>query len=116
VFVALVGRGPWLALAALGWFMVTFKMGTDNVLGVSLRQRLTPDALLGRMNAAFRFLLTGAVAVGSATGGLVGELTSVRTALWVGGACMALSFLPVFLSPVRVRQEMPQQRSELVKV
>ncbi|MBT2511552.1 MFS transporter [Streptomyces sp. ISL-98] len=75
-------------------------MGIDNVLGVSLRQRLTPDALLGRMNATFRFMLTGAVCVGSAMAGAIGEFAGVHIALWVGGSCLALAFLPVFLSPV----------------
>jgi predicted MFS family arabinose efflux permease len=87
-----------------------FKIGTDNVLGVSLRQRMTPDELLGRMNATFRFLLTGVLAVGAAVSGLLGELAGVRGALWVGAAVMAVAFLPVFLSPVRSRRELPQEQ------
>ncbi|MGW1887036.1 MFS transporter [Streptomyces sp. NPDC001970] len=107
--IPLVDRGPWLWLAAAGWLLATFKMGIDNVLGVSLRQGLTPDPLLGRMNATFRFMLTGALAVGSALAGLIGEFAGVRTALWVGGGCLTLAFLPVFLSPVRTRRELPRQ-------
>lgn len=104
-----VDRGSWLWLAGAGWLVVTFKVGVDNVLGVSLRQHLTPGALLGRMNATFRFMLTGAIAVGSAVAGVLGEYAGLRTALWVGGCCLALSFLPVFLSPVRKRRALPQQ-------
>ncbi|MGW2564194.1 MFS transporter [Streptomyces sp. NPDC001514] len=107
--IPLIDRGPWLWLAGAGWLLATFKMGIDNVLGVSLRQRLTPDPLLGRMNATFRFMLTGALAVGSALAGLIGEFAGVRTALWVGGCCLTLAFLPVFLSPVRTRHELPLQ-------
>ncbi|WKX70612.1 MFS transporter [Streptomyces sp. XD-27] len=107
--IPLIDQGLWLWLAGAGWLLATFKMGIDNVLGVSLRQRLTPDPLLGRMNATFRFMLTGAVAIGSAAAGLIGELAGVRTALWVGGGCLALAFLPVFLSPVRTRTDLPQQ-------
>ncbi|MGW6740699.1 hypothetical protein ACWGDX_08130 [Streptomyces sp. NPDC055025] len=59
-------RGPWLILAGTGWLPAMFKVGMDNVLGVSPRQRMTAHSLLGRMNAAFRFLLTGALAVGEA--------------------------------------------------
>ncbi|MFE7773412.1 MFS transporter [Streptomyces sp. NPDC057445] len=109
LLIPLVDRGPWFWLASAGWLLSTFKMGVDNVLGVSLRQRLTPDPLLGRMNATFRFMLTGAVAVGSAVAGLVGEFAGVHTALWAGGCCLALAFVPVFLSPVRGRRELPQQ-------
>ncbi|MFF5287175.1 hypothetical protein [Streptomyces sp. NPDC013171] len=42
------------------------RTGTADVLGVSLRQRLTPADLLGRMNATFRFLLTGSMAAAAA--------------------------------------------------
>lgn len=106
-----IDRGSWLWLAGAGWLLYTFKIGVDNVLGVSLRQRLTPDPLLGRMNATFRFMLTGAIAVGSAVAGLIGEFAGLRVALWTGAGCLALAFLPVFLSPVRRRQELPGQEA-----
>ncbi|MFI1394663.1 MFS transporter [Streptomyces sp. NPDC020681] len=109
LLIPLIDRGPWLWLAGAGWVLATFKMGMDNVLGVSLRQRLTPDPLLGRMNATFRFMLTGALAVGSAAAGVIGEFAGVHTALWVGGCCLATAFLPVLLSPVRNRRELPLQ-------
>ncbi|WP_405731110.1 MFS transporter [Streptomyces sp. NBC_01537] len=109
LLVPLVDRGPWLLLAGTGWLLCLFKTGMDNVLGVSLRQRMTPDALLGRMNATFRFLLTGALAIGAALSGLIGQLATVHTALWTGGGILAVAFLPVFLSPVRTHRELPQQ-------
>ncbi|MFD9391010.1 MFS transporter [Streptomyces sp. NPDC060000] len=110
LLVPLIGRGPWLWIAGAAWVLTLLKTGVDNVLGVSLRQRMTPDALLGRMNATFRFVLTGALAVGAAVSGLIGELAGVRVALWVGAVLLAVNFLPVFLSPVRTRRELPQQR------
>lgn len=109
LLVPLVGSGYRLWLAGVAWSLVTFKMGVDNVLGVTLRQRLTSDPLLGRMNATFRFILTGVTAVASAVAGLLGELAGVRTTLWAGGCCLALAFLPVFLSPVRTRRVLPAQ-------
>ncbi|MEU4469405.1 MFS transporter [Streptomyces sp. NPDC024017] len=105
--VALIGEGPWLWVAGAGWLAVMTKTGIDNVLGVTLRQHLTPDPLLGRMNATFRFLLTGALAIGSALGGLVGQAAGVRTAVWAGAICLAGAFLPVFCSPVRTLRELP---------
>ncbi|MBO1419594.1 MFS transporter, partial [Streptomyces sp. FH025] len=107
LLVPLIGGGPWLPLAGAGWLLVSLKTGMDNVLGVSLRQRTTPDALLGRMNATFRFLLTGALAIGSALSGLFGELLGPRTTLWLGGAVLATAFLPVYLSPLRTRRRPP---------
>lgn len=112
LLVPLVDRGPGVWLAGTGWLLAMFKTGMDNVLGVSLRQRMTPDALLGRMNATFRFLLTGALAIGAAVAGVLGEVTTVRATLWAGGTVLAAAFLPVFLSPVRARRELPDDGPE----
>jgi len=109
LLIPLVGNGPWLWLAALGWVLAMVKTGMDNVLGVSLRQRLTSYALLGRMNATFRFLLTGAFAIGGVFAGLIGEFAGGRAALWTGGVILALAFVPVLFSPVRVRRALPAQ-------
>ncbi|MFD7323672.1 MFS transporter [Streptomyces sp. NPDC059875] len=109
LLVPLIGHGPWLWIAGAGWLLAMFKTGIDNVLGVSLRQRMTPDVLLGRMNATFRFLLTGALAIGAAVAGLLGELVGIHPTMWVGGALLATAFLPVFLSPVRRRRTLPPQ-------
>ncbi|MFC8273556.1 MFS transporter [Streptomyces sp. NPDC057271] len=109
LLVPLVGHGPWLWVAGAGWLCAMFKTGMDNVLGVSLRQRMTPDVLLGRMNATFRFLLTGAIAIGAAISGLLGELVGLHVTLWVGGSLLACAFLPVFLSPVRTRRALPAE-------
>ncbi|WP_151774146.1 MFS transporter [Streptomyces abyssomicinicus] len=109
--IALIGDGPWLWVAGAGWLAAMTKAGIDNVLGVSLRQHLTQDPLLGRMNATFRFLLTGALAVGAALGGLVGQAAGLRAAVWAGALCMAGAFLPVFCSPVRALRELPAATS-----
>ncbi|MFJ4830424.1 MFS transporter [Streptomyces sp. NPDC088747] len=113
LLVPLVDRGFWLFVAGAGWFLAMFKVGMDNVLGVSLRQRMTADSLLGRMNATFRFLLTGALAIGAAISGVLGELIGVHATLWVGGAFVATAFIPVFLSPVRTRRELPEQQQTI---
>ncbi|MEV0532040.1 MFS transporter [Kitasatospora sp. NPDC050463] len=107
LLVPLIGDGARLYVAGFGWLLLLFKTGMDNVLGVSLRQRMTPDALLGRMNATFRFLLTGALAVGAALAGLLGELAGLHPTLWLGGALLATAFLPVYLSPIRTRRLLP---------
>lgn len=103
------GPGPWLWVAGAGWFLSTCKAGVGNVLGVTLRQQSTPDPMLGRMNATFRFLLTGALAVGSLVAAVVGEFWGVRAALWAGGGLLAVAWLPVVLSPLRTRREMPAE-------
>ncbi|NUT92830.1 MAG: MFS transporter [Saccharothrix sp.] len=105
--VPFVDRGPLLYLAAASWFVTTVKVGVDNVIKVSIRQSATPPDLLGRMNATFRFLLTGALSIGAALAGVLGDLTGPRTALWVGAAGLALVWLPISLSPVRNLRDLP---------
>ncbi|WP_084963642.1 MFS transporter [Thermoactinospora rubra] len=99
--VPLLDRGAGMWVAALGWFVLTYRAGLNNVLLISFRQRVTPDAMLGRMNATMRLLFMGAVGVGGLLGGLIGELWGVRAALWAGAAVCALSWLPIWRSPIR---------------
>ena len=49
-----------------------------NVVTVSLRQRITPDRLLGRMNAAYRLVGWGTMPVGAALGGFLAEVLGLR--------------------------------------
>jgi predicted MFS family arabinose efflux permease len=49
-----------------------------NVVAVSLRQRITPDRLLGRVNAGYRLLAWGTMPVGAALGGLSAETLGLR--------------------------------------
>ncbi|GGK22129.1 MFS transporter [Pilimelia terevasa] len=107
LLVPLVGRGGWLWLAGVCWLLVTYRVGVANVLLVSFRQRVTPDRLLGRMNATMRFVFTGALAVGAGLAGLVGEFASARAALWTGAAILAVAWLPIFLSPLRRMRDLP---------
>jgi len=105
--VPLVGHGVWLWLAGLGWGLTSVKVGIDNVIKVSFRQRATPDALLGRMNATFRFLLMGALTVGGALAGLLGAYAGARSVLWLGAAVPAVSWLLLYCSPLRRMRALP---------
>jgi MFS family permease len=49
-----------------------------NVITVSLRQRITPDRLLGRMNASYRLVGWGTVPLGAALGGALAEALGLR--------------------------------------
>ncbi|WBB69460.1 MFS transporter [Micromonospora sp. WMMD812] len=107
LLVALIGTGPMVWLAGVGWLALAWRTGIGNVIGVSLRQSVTPDALLGRMNATFRFLLTGALTVGAAIAGLLAQYVDVRTSLLVGAVANGLTWLPVLCSPLRALHRPP---------
>ncbi len=101
-----VGALPiWVATA--GWLVLTAQVGVNNVINVSFRQAVTPDRLLGRMNATFRFLLTGAVAVGAALAGVLGQVVSPRAALLAGAVLIAFVWVPIFFSALRGLRELP---------
>ena len=110
LLVAFVGRGPWLWVAAASWLVLFYRIGSDNVLLVSLRQRITPDHLLGRMNATMRFVMTGALAVGAALAGAIGQYADVRTAVRVAAVGLALSWVPRAFSPMRLSRRRPPVR------
>ncbi|MFF0476878.1 MFS transporter [Streptomyces sp. NPDC004284] len=88
-------------LQGLGWTaFMTFR-----ITAVSLRQRLTPAPLLGRVNATFRFLAWGSMPFGALAGGLVGQYAGVRAALWTGAVGELLAVAPLLLVLMRGRRE-----------
>ncbi|MFI6992569.1 MFS transporter [Nonomuraea wenchangensis] len=99
LLVPFVGWSVWISAAA--WSILSFRTGVNNVLLVSFRQKVTPDPMLGRMNATMRLILMGAVGVGGLLAGLLGEVWGIGTAMWAGAALMALSWIPIWLSPLR---------------
>jgi MFS family permease len=89
------------ALTTSGWvvgagFVVTgVSTIVWNVIVVSLRQRISPDHLLGRVNAGYRLLAWGSMPLGALLGGTLGELFGVRAVflLAAGGQLLALPLL-----------------------
>lgn len=64
-----------------------------NVITVSLRQRITPDRLLGRMNSTYRLLGWGTMPIGAALGGAIAEWAGLRATF----AVAALIHVPLLL-------------------
>ncbi|MEN8656123.1 MFS transporter [Streptomyces sp. 21So2-11] len=134
-----IGQGPviWLAplvtcpLAALmplahpGWSVAVAAIGLAalSLGGVvrfvtqsSFQQALTPDQLLGRMNATARFVSWGGIPLGGFLGGALGSMFGATTTLWIGTVGMMMSMLPNFLSPLRRMRDLPQGEGlELVR-
>jgi len=66
-------------------FLLSTAGGTIYVItGLSLMQTLTPERLLGRMNASRRFIVFGSIPLGSLTGGVLASWIGLRPTLWVG--------------------------------
>jgi MFS family permease len=99
-------------LGGVGLIVLSLGAVVYNVTQVSFRQRLTPDRLLGRMNATVRFVVWGVFPIGSLAGGALGSLLGARTTLWIGAGAACLAFLPVLLSPLRNMRDLPQPEPE----
>ena len=107
--VPLAGGPAPAALALLVAAQVLHGIGTPiySISQVSLRQAITPDRLLGRVNASRRFLVFGIGPLGALLGGFLGETIGLRSTLAVGAGGMALSLAWVVLSPLRTLREQP---------
>jgi MFS family permease len=100
-------------LAVAFWFVESFVALLWNTITVSLRQRIIPDALLGRVNSVYRFFAWGMMPVGAVVGGLVVTVVThvasreagLRATWWVAGAIqvLLLVFARRSLTTARIR-------------
>jgi predicted MFS family arabinose efflux permease len=107
LLIPLAQRGWMLWVAAFGFLMYWCGAVVYNITQVSFRQGLTPERLLGRMNATMRFLVWGTVPLGGFVGGVLGTAVGVRETLWIAAIGGMLGFLPVFFSPLRTMRQLP---------
>jgi len=68
-----------------------------NVVTVSLRQRIVPNQLLGRVNASYRLCAYGALPIGAAIGGLVGNLMGLRAVFGLSAVLAGMIVIPILL-------------------
>ncbi|MFF5447857.1 MFS transporter [Streptomyces sp. NPDC012888] len=88
VLVLALAAFPHPALAALAWGGTGAAFAVWNVLSVTLRQRLVPAELLGRVNSANRTFSMAAVPLGALTGGLVADAFGLRAPLWLSAVAL----------------------------
>ncbi|MFF0146283.1 MFS transporter [Amycolatopsis sulphurea] len=112
LLVPLAGPGWGLVLAGLGLALTGFGVILYNIAQVSYRQAITPDRLLGRMNASVRFVVWGAMPLGGLLGGALGEGLGLTGALWVAMAGQTAGALWVVCSPLRRMRDLPVAEKE----
>lgn len=76
------------SFAIAGVFLVMW-----NVITVSLRQRIVPDALLGRVNSAYRLFAWGTQPLGALLGGVIGQVFGLPAVFLLAGALTLLLVL-----------------------
>lgn len=93
-------------LAALIFVSTFFGVGAD-LNQLTLRQTLTPDAYLGRMNSIYRTLVWGALPLGNFLGGVLGSAVGIVETFWIGGFIALLGCVAMWFSPVGRLRRLP---------
>ncbi|MFI5494180.1 MFS transporter [Actinoplanes sp. NPDC051859] len=99
--VPMMDVGPWQWIGSAAWAVIIFRVGHNNVVLVSFRQRVTPNHLLSRMNATMRFVMNGMEAIAAALAGVLITFLGVRTVMWIAAVGLAVAWLPIVFSPLR---------------
>lgn len=97
----------WLVIGIqmLGQLLASVALPVYNINQVSLRQAITPDRLMGRMNATTRFLVWGTMPLGALAGGAVAEWIGLVPALQAGALGSLLAAFWIVFSPVRTLRD-----------
>ncbi len=84
----------WL-LAGAAFVLVGFAVAAGSVVAISLRQRITPHDVMGRVGSAWRGLVWGAAPVGALLAGALAVLGGLRLPIYLAGAaqCLAAAIL-----------------------
>jgi MFS family permease len=92
--------------------VMVFSLVIWNVNTLTVRQIVTPNRLLARMNASYRMFLFGTIPVGALAGGALGESLGAREALTVVVVMLLAPIVWTFFSPVFRLARMPDGPDE----
>jgi MFS family permease len=100
-----IGLAPGPVVVAALLAVQGFAVAMWNVVTVSLRQRIIPGYLLGRVNSVYRMLGWGLMPLGALAGGFTAHAAGLRAPYVVAGllcAVSALIALPLLIAAERV--------------
>lgn len=95
------GFWPRLWVSAAATAAMAFGTTVWNAITVSLRQRLVPANLFGRVNSVYRWLVWGSISIGAALGGLVAREFGLRAPFFFGAALGGVALISLFFSITR---------------
>lgn len=88
-YLAMAAAHGW-QLAAPAYFILGTAVGLGSVVAISLRQRLTPPDLMGRVGGAWRGVVWGAAPVGALFAGSLAALGGLRLPIVLAGVLQIL--------------------------
>lgn len=94
----------------VGMLLQSFFVLVYNITQVTMRQRLCPPRLLGRMNASIRFVVWGVMPLGSLAGGALGAALGIVPTMWIGTVGGLLGAAFVLFSPLTRMRELPREQ------
>ena len=100
-------RWPMGGLAALSFFLFGAGPIIWSITSTTLRQTVTPGAMLGRVGAIFLAVSMGSRPLGAALGGMVGARWGAPACLVLAACGFVLQALLISASPVRVLERLP---------
>jgi len=83
------------SLIVAGGLILTGTTVFWNIVTVSLRQRIVPDHVLGRVNASYRLCAYGALPVGASLDGFVGHVWGLPAVFVLSSALAAITLVPI---------------------
>jgi MFS family permease len=108
-FLAALAEPGWrVALFPIGYATMWFAAVVYNVAQLSYRQAITPARLMGRMNAAVRWIVWGTMPLGAVIGGALGTAIGIRPTLWIAFVGSWAAGFWVYFSPLRRIRDVPQ--------
>lgn len=87
------GFWPRLWVSATVTAAMAFGTTVWNTVTVSLRQRIVPANMFGRVNSVYRWLVWGSISVGAALGGVVAREFGLRAPFFVGAVMGAIALI-----------------------
>jgi MFS family permease len=96
-----------LVLLTVSEFGYAFGVLVYNIMQLTMRQRVCPPRLLGRMNASIRFVVWGVMPLAALAAGYVGGQLGLVPAMWLGVAVSLLAVVPVLFSPLPGMRKLP---------
>lgn len=99
-------------LLVVAEFIISFTVLTYNIMQVSMRQRVCPPRLLGRMNASIRFVVWGVMPIGALASGAIATHLGVVATMWIGVVISLFSASPVLFSPLLGMKRLPDSPEE----
>ena len=107
------------SVAACSAFLIASQLGdlawpVYTISERSLRQAITPNHLLGRVNSSMHLLFHGVLPLGAlACGKAIAQAVGMRQALLIGAIGVLLSTMWLVFSPIRRLRELPQAVDEI---